>query len=77
MIATGLLWYDDDTRRPIALKIAEAADRYRERVGYEPTTCEVSPAQSADALAATQPPAPRARKAAALPRVTLHVEPNE
>jgi hypothetical protein len=77
MIATGLLWYDDDTRRPLALKIAEAAERYRERVGYEPTTCELSPTQTPAALAATQPPSPRARKAAALPRVTLHVEPND
>lgn len=76
MIANGLLWYDDDTRRPLALKIAEAVDRYRERVGYEPTTCELSPAQAPEALAATQPPARRTRKRDALPRVTLHVEPN-
>src|SRR5262249_48928089 len=32
--------------RPVAVKIAEAAQRYRERVGFEPTTCQLNPAQA-------------------------------
>src|SRR5512146_2206514 len=77
MISTGLLWYDDDTQRPIALKIAEAAERYRERVGLEPTTCELSPAQTALATAAKAPPARRTRKTLAIPVITLRLEAND
>src|SRR5260370_9692167 len=65
MIETGLLWYDDDSRRPVAVKIAEAAQRYRERVGLEPTTCQLNPAQ-APTPAAEQPRRKRRDAQAAL-----------
>src|SRR5258708_1184461 len=65
MIETGLLWYDDDSRRRVAVKIAEAAQRYRERVGLEPTTCQLNPAQ-APTPAAEQPRRKRKDAQAAL-----------
>jgi hypothetical protein len=54
MLALGLLWFDDDSRRPLAQKIAEAIARYEERVGEAPSVCQVSPAQAA-ALASARP----------------------
>src|SRR5689334_19719403 len=77
MLASGLLWYDDDASRPLAFKLAEAADRYRERVGYEPTACQLNPTQ---AQAAQQPPAPGAvrrgaKRGVPLPPITLRLIP--
>lgn len=63
MIALGVLWFDDDPRHPVARKIIAALERYRERVGYEPTVCQLNPAQAA-ALAA---PAPKRRTRHAAP----------
>lgn len=40
---TGLLWYDDDPRRPLAQKVARAAARYRQRFGAVPNICYVHP----------------------------------
>ena len=45
MAMAGLLWYDDDNRRPLMAKIIEAAGRYRERVGVAPTVCQLPPQQ--------------------------------
>lgn len=77
----GLLWFDDDARRPIQQKIAEAAQRYRERVGYEPTVCQLNPAQ-ASALekgAATAAKARRGKDAAraAAIAVSLRLVPSD
>ncbi len=77
MLASGLLWYDDDASRPLAFKLAEAADRYRERVGYEPTACQLNPTQ---AQAAQQPAAPAAirrgaKRGVPLPPITLRLIP--
>jgi hypothetical protein len=78
MIASGLLWYDDDTHRHVALKIAEAAERYRERVGFEPTTCELNPAQAAEAAPTkVDSAAGKTRKRSTVPPVTLRLESNE
>jgi hypothetical protein len=55
---TGLLWYDDDSKRPLPLKIAEAVARYRERLSHEPTVCYVNPRQVAEAA----PPPPPAKR---------------
>jgi len=38
----GLLWFDNDPRRPLEEKIARAAKRYRERFGQEPNLCYVN-----------------------------------
>lgn len=45
MIAEGLLWFDDDPRRPLMEKIVSAVERYSERTGWRPTVCEAHPAQ--------------------------------
>lgn len=47
MLASGLLWFDDDSRRPVAVKVADAVARYRERLSHEPTVCYVNPSQAA------------------------------
>lgn len=62
MLTLGLLWYDDDARRPVPQKIAEAVARYHERVGGRPTVCQLNPRQAA-ALASV--------KTAALPQLRL------
>ena len=59
MLTLGLLWYDDDARRPIPQKIAEAVARYQERVGGRPTVCQLNPRQAvslASAKAGALPP---------------------
>lgn len=40
---TGLLWFDDDPRRDLAAKVAEAAQRYQQKFGVVPDTCYVNP----------------------------------
>lgn len=76
MIAEGLLWFDDDPRRPVAEKIAGAVERYSERTGWRPTVCEAHPTQvdvfnadRARAEAAAQ--RRRSSKAKAAPSVEL------
>lgn len=66
MIAEGLLWFDDDPRRPLSAKVAEAGRRFSERTGWAPTACEVNPQTLAlRSASATQRAArsPRARAA--------------
>jgi hypothetical protein len=75
MMVSGLLWYDDDTHHPLAQKVAEAAQRYRERVGYEPTTCQLNPALIP---APPQSKSSRAGRRGGAPAVIpLRLEPNE
>jgi len=40
----GLLWFDDDPKKEISLKVKEAAERYFEKFGQRPNVCYVSPA---------------------------------
>lgn len=40
----GLLWFDDDSKKEVALKIQEAAERYFEKFGQRPDLCYVNPA---------------------------------
>lgn len=40
----GLLWYDNDPRKSLDEKIAQAARRYREKFGAAPNICYVNPA---------------------------------
>jgi len=75
MMVSGLLWYDDDTHRPLAQKVAEAAERYRERVGYEPTTCQLNPALM-PVVAKTKPKRSAPKSPSAFP-IPLRLEPNE
>jgi hypothetical protein len=46
MLKVGLLWFDDDSRRALAAKLDEAAARYEERFGVQPTLVHVNPAQA-------------------------------
>jgi hypothetical protein len=43
LIQVGLLWLDDDPRRPLALKISQAAQRYAAKYGRAPDICYVHP----------------------------------
>ncbi|MFQ6002103.1 MAG: hypothetical protein ACE5LG_10640 [Anaerolineae bacterium] len=40
----GLLWFDDDPKKEVSLKIREAAERYFEKLGRQPNLCYVNPA---------------------------------
>ena len=40
----GMLWYDDDTKRPFGEKVARAVDYYKAKYGSVPTVCFVNPA---------------------------------
>ncbi|MBF6590707.1 MAG: hypothetical protein IVW57_09270 [Ktedonobacterales bacterium] len=62
MISLGLLWFDDDARRTVARKVADALARYRDRVGYEPTVCLLHPTQAAALAAPAATMKPRARR---------------
>lgn len=79
MITTGLLWYDDDTHRPLAVKIADAAERFRERVGFEPTVCQLNPALAQQATTQREQPKRRSRKLAQQPviEIPVRLEPSE
>ncbi len=37
----GLLWFDDDAKKPRERKITEAAERYWQRFAVVPTACHV------------------------------------
>jgi hypothetical protein len=40
----GLVWYDNDPKKTLDVKMVEAARRYKEKFGAEPTVCYVNPA---------------------------------
>lgn len=46
MLKVGLLWFDDDLKRPLAAKLDEAVERYEERFGARPTSVHLHPAQA-------------------------------
>lgn len=46
MLKVGLLWFDDDLKRPLVEKLDEAVERYRERFGARPTLVHLHPAQA-------------------------------
>jgi hypothetical protein len=45
----GMLWYDDDTKRPLGEKVARAVDYYKTKYGSVPTVCFVNPVTLNDA----------------------------
>jgi hypothetical protein len=71
MIAEGLLWFDDDPRRPFSAKMAEAARRYSERTGWQPTSCEAHPDTLALRVTAAHKVRGKAAKAAAQPEADM------
>src|SRR5262245_22063170 len=53
----GMLWYDDDNKRPFSEKVARAVDFYKAKYGSVPTVCFVNPAaikQAPDSAAGVQ-----------------------
>ncbi len=51
-LKVGMMWFDDTRGRPLADKIARAADHYRAKYGRSSDICYIS----ADRLAQGQPP---------------------
>ncbi len=43
MMKTGLLWFDNDSRRDLAAKVARAAAHYQRKYGVAATICYVNP----------------------------------
>jgi len=39
----GMLWYDNDPRIALAIKISRASDYYRQKYGSNPDMCQVHP----------------------------------
>ncbi len=46
MLKMGLLWFDDNPKRPLAEKLDEAAERYQERFDRWPTLVHLNPTQA-------------------------------
>lgn len=43
MMKIGMLWFDDDPKRPLEEKIERAAQRYKEKYGVTPNLCYANP----------------------------------
>ena len=39
----GMLWFDDDAKRPLNDKVARAVEHYKTKYGAAPTMCFVNP----------------------------------
>ncbi len=39
----GLLWFDNDSKRSLEDKIAQAVERYVQKFGHQPNICYVNP----------------------------------
>ena len=52
----GMLWFDNDPKTELALKIERAVGYYRQKYGRSPTLCFVHPSM----IAKTAAPAPEA-----------------
>lgn len=46
---TGMLWYDNDPKTALAVKIERAAAYYRQKYGCEPNVCLIHPSMVDDA----------------------------
>lgn len=44
----GMLWYDDDGKRPLGEKVSRAVNFYKTKYGVAPTVCFVNPATLKD-----------------------------
>ncbi len=45
----GMLWFDDDSKRPLGEKVARAVEYYKAKYGSVPTVCFVNPAAMKEA----------------------------
>ena len=50
---TGMLWFDNDPKKSLDLKVQQAVDYYRHKYGRSPDLCLVNPGN----LVKTNPPA--------------------
>lgn len=66
---TGMLWFDDDSKRSLSEKVERAAVHYREKYGVAPDLCYAHPASLADGPETVQPHTAASGKA--LSRITL------
>ena len=74
----ALLWFDDDIKRPLQQKILDGVERFRERMGYEPTEVHLNPAQAKALEEAAQAPSKRRSKSVPpLPELHLRLLPTE
>jgi hypothetical protein len=74
----ALLWFDDDIKRPLQQKILDGVERFRERMGYEPTQVQLNPAQAKALEDAAQTPGKRRGKLVPpLPELRLRLLPTE
>jgi|GEM_PF-6327096 len=74
----ALLWFDDDIKRPLQQKILDGVERFRERMGYEPTEVHLNPAQAKALEHAAQAPGKRRGKSVPpLPELHLRLLPTE
>lgn len=46
----GMLWLDDDGRRPLAEKVRRAAEYYESKYGQVPNYCMVNTSMTADSV---------------------------
>jgi hypothetical protein len=44
----GMLWYDDDHKRPLNERVSKAVDYYKGKYGVVPTVCFINPATLKD-----------------------------
>lgn len=42
----GFLWFDNDLKKEMASKVAEAIQRYKSKFGTDPHVCYVNPAEA-------------------------------
>ncbi len=65
----GMLWFDNDPKTELALKIERAVGYYRQKYGRSPTLCFVHPSM----IAKTAAPAPEAEVEAPLKAAGVEV----
>ncbi|MBU4224226.1 MAG: hypothetical protein KKC71_00185 [Chloroflexi bacterium] len=46
----GMLWFDNDPRTALTVKVERAADYYRQKYGHIPDLCLVNPGMLAEPL---------------------------
>lgn len=44
----GMMWFDNNPKTPLTVKVHEAAEHYREKYGRNPDLCLVNPAMLAE-----------------------------
>ncbi len=50
---TGMLWFDNDSRVALPVKVQRAADYYRQKYGHNPDLCLVHPTMLGESILQT------------------------